>query len=415
MCFSIFSVLLLGGGCILSRKGRKRMTRLLFSLYGFAFFNKFLLLTPVYSIFMLENGLTDFQLSTMFIVSAIGTILGQVPVAYLTNHMGQRWAMIIGQFLKMFAILLWLIMPNYVGFFTGMFLWGVQAGFRSVAFEGLVYDSVSAAGMSKQYPRILGRKSTYESIGTALSACGSLLMFLGYDWVTWSSVLAILLSMVCLLVLPYRPATPTAPVSGLKLKKLMRAGLHVVRRTPCLMSVMLLTLLVVNVPFLDDFLSPIAVNIGIPTEYVGILSFFLLACATLGQRFAYKFNHLTDRFLYWLVAIVGICYLAFSVTYTSASLWMMGVAYMLFYGVYTLLYSRFQNMIPTANRSIVLSLYTTLTYLVYMGVCGVIGLGSLLGSWRYSIMILGFLELCVFAWAMLFVRRSCSSRGQCLS
>ncbi|MBR5567063.1 MAG: MFS transporter, partial [Alphaproteobacteria bacterium] len=152
------------------------MKRLLFSLYGFAFFNKFLLLTPVYSIFMLENGLSDLQLSTMFIVSALGTILGQGPITFLTNRLGQRWAMIIGQILKAIAIILWLFMPTSAGFTVGMFLWGIQAGFRSVAFEGLVYDSVSAYGLRRDYSRILGRKSTYESIGTALSAFGSLLM-----------------------------------------------------------------------------------------------------------------------------------------------------------------------------------------------------------------------------------------------
>ena len=120
------------------------MNRLLFSLYGFAFFNKFLLLTPVYSIFMLENGLSDLQLSTMFIISALGTVLGQAPITYLTNRLGQRWSMIIGQMLKGIAILLWLIMPTPAGFTVGMFLWGIQAGFRSVAFEGLLYDSVCA-------------------------------------------------------------------------------------------------------------------------------------------------------------------------------------------------------------------------------------------------------------------------------
>lgn len=386
------------------------MKRLLLSLYGFAFFNKFLLLTPVYSIFMLANGLTDFQLSMMFIVSAIGTILAQVPVAYLTNHLGQRWSMIIGQGLKMFAILLWLVMPNYIGFVVGMLLWGAQSGFRSVAFEGLVYDSVYAAGRSREYPRILGRKSTYESIGTALSATGSLLMFLGYTWVTWASVAAILMSMLCLYINPYRQRTPATPVSGLKLRKLFRAGVRVVLKTPCLMSIMMLTILVINIPFLDDFLSPIALNIGIPTEFVGILSFFLLACATLGQRFAYKFAHLSDKFLYLLIAVVGAGYISFSLLYTPDSLWIMGVAYMLLWGVYTLMYSRFQDMIPPTNRSIVLSLYTTITYLVYMGVCGVIGLGSLLGSWRYSIMILGVMELIVCIWGAFFVRKKCSLR-----
>lgn len=391
------------------------MNRLLISLYGFAFFNKFLLLTPVYTIFMQQNGLTDFQLSMMFVVSAIGTILAQVPVAYLTNHIGQRWSMIVGQSLKMFAILLWLIMPTYIGFVVGMLLWGAQSGFRSVAFEGLVYDAVSAAGATREYPRILGRKSTFESVGVALSACGSLLMFLGYNWVTWASVAAILISMICLVILPYRPVVPVPQVSGLRFRKLMRTGVRLVLKTPCLMSVMILTILVINIPFLDDFLGPIALNIGIPTEYVGILSFFLLGCATLGQRFAYKFTHLSDTVLYWLVAMVGVGYVTFSLIYTTGAIWIMGVSYMVLWGLFTLLYSRFQDMTPTANRSIVLSLYTTLTYLVYMAVCGVIGLGSMLGSWRYSILILGILELCVFAWAMLFLRNSCTTRGQDLS
>ena len=85
------------------------MKRLLISLYGFAFFNKFLLLTPVYSIFMLENGVSDLQLSSMFIVSSLATILGQMPITFITNRVGQRYSMILGQFLKMVAILLWMI------------------------------------------------------------------------------------------------------------------------------------------------------------------------------------------------------------------------------------------------------------------------------------------------------------------
>ena len=127
------------------------MKRLLFSLYGFAFFNKFLLLTPVYAIFMQQNGLSDFQLSTMFIVSAAATIMGQMPITFITNRIGQRWAMIFGQFLKMVAILLWLAWPTYAGFVVGMVLWGLQAGFRSVAYEGLVYDSVASHGGADEY------------------------------------------------------------------------------------------------------------------------------------------------------------------------------------------------------------------------------------------------------------------------
>lgn len=384
------------------------MKRLLFSLYGFAFFNKFLLLTPVYAIFMQQNGLSDLQLSTMFIVSAIGTIAAQGPITYITNRVGQRWSMMVGQILKAAAILLWLVMPNYTGFVIGMFMWGIQAGFRSVAFEGLVYDSVSAYGKKREYSRILGRKSTYESIGTALSAFGSLLMFMGYDWVTWASVAAILLSMGCLVLTPYRPTADTVAQSPMRLLDLFRTGVKICLKTPCLMSIMLLTLLVINIPFLDDFLSPIGLQIGIPTEYVGIVPLFLLGCATVGQRFAYKFSKISDLFLYSLIGVVGIAFILFGFTYSYHALWIMGIAYMLFYGIYTLLYSRFQHMVPARHRSVVLSLYTTINYLLYMAVCGIVGLGATLGSWRYSIFILGGLMLGLCAWAIVALRGRCT-------
>ncbi len=383
------------------------MKRTLFSLYGFAFFNKFLLLAPVYAIFMQQKGLTDFQLSTMFIVSACGTILGQVPITFITNRLGQRWAMMLGQFLKIVAILLWLVMPNYAGFATGMVLWGIQAGFRSVAFEGLLYDAVAYYKITDEFPRILGRKSTYESVGIALSACGSLLMFMGYTWVTWASVAAILLSVICLLMVPRSCTVTATPSSVTSFRKLWRTGVRVCLRTPCLMPVMIFIVLVVNIPYLDDFLSPIGLQLGIPTEYVGILSFFLLGCATLGQRFAYKFNRLSNQVLYALAICVGILYVCFSQLYSANALWMMGLAYSIFYGVYTLIYAQFQDMIPARHRSVILSLYTTLIYVAYMVMCGIIGLAASLGSWRYGILIQGILEIALGVWAWISIKNRC--------
>ena len=384
------------------------MRRLLLGIYGFAFFNKFLLLTPVYAIFMQQNGLSDIQLSTMFVVSALGTILAQVPITNITNRIGQRGSMMIGQCLKAFAILLWIFMPNYAGFAIGMFLWGVQAGFRSVAFEGLVYDSVSAYGLRHEYSRILGRKATYESVGTALSAFGSLLMFMGYDWVTWASVAAILISVLCLMIIPSVRNNSLVSVASTRPSKLLRTGLRICLQTPCLMSIMILTLLVINIPFLDDFLSPIGLQIGFTTEYVGVVSLFLLGCATIGQRFAYKFTNISDVLLYILIGVVGVLVVMFGMDYSIGSLWLMGMAYVIFYGIYTLLYSRFQHMIPPKFRSVVLSLYTTINYIMYMVVCGIVGLGAMLGSWRFSIIILGALMLCLCWWAVLFLRRRCS-------
>ena len=382
------------------------MKRLLFAIYGFSFFNKFLLLTPVYAIFMQQNGIGDVLLSMLFVVSSAATVLGQMPITYVVNRFGARNAMIFGQGLKTVAILMWLFIPNTFGFITGISLWGIRAGFRSVAFEGLIYDVVSAHHKTRDYTRILGRKATLESIGVALSATGSLLMFLGYAWVTWASVVAMLMSIGCLLLIPRRKSGTSYNTNVFKE---FRTGIRTCLKIPCLMPVMLLALLVVNVPYLDDFLSPIGVQLGIATEYVGIVPFFLLLCATIGQRFAYLFNRASDIVIYCSIGVVGILYMLFGYVYTPGALWMLGVSYTLTWGAYTLLYSRFQHMIPPKHRSVILSLFTTLTYLVYMLVCGIIGLGAMWGSWRYSIFIIGIVVIMVCVWALLFVRtKKCS-------
>lgn len=381
------------------------MRRLLLGIYGFAFFNKFLLLTPVYAIFMQQNGVGDVLLSMMFLISSGATVLGQMPIAYITNRFGARNAMIFGQILKAIAIILWLFVPNHFGFIFGMVLWGIQTGFRNVAFEGLIYDGVSMAGHARDYTRILGRKATYESIGVALSASGSLLMFLGYNWVTWASVFAIGISVLCLMLL--RGRGTNAPITQAGFRKMFREGLGACTKKPCMMSIMLLALLVVNVPYLDDFLSPIALQLGISTEYVGIVPFFLLLCATLGQRFAYKFSKISDLILYSMIGVAGVLYICFAYAYRPSALWMLGGAYALIWCVYTLTYSRFQHMIPTRHRSVILSLFTTLTYLVYMLVCAIIGIGSSIGSWRYSIGALGLIVVGICVWALFRVRKRC--------
>ena len=230
-------------------------------------------------------------------------------------------------------------------------------------------------------------------------------MFLGYDWVTWASVFAIGISVLCLMLLQGRGTN--AHISQAGFRKMFRDGLRACAKKHCMMSIMLLALLVVNVPYLDDFLSPIALQLGIPTEYVGIVPFGLLLCATLGQRFAYKFAKISDLILYSMIGVAGALYVGFAYVYHMSALWMLGGAYTLIWCVYTLTYSRFQYMIPMRHRSVILSLFTTLTYLVYMLVCAIIGIGSTIGSWRYSIGALGLIAVGICVWAILRVRKRC--------
>ena len=385
------------------------LRRFLRNVYGYSFFNKLILLTPVYAVFMQENGLNDIQLALMFIILSAGTFLTQIPVTWITNKFGAKNAIILGQILKAAAFILWYFYPTFIGFAIGMFLWGVEWAFFNVAFEGLVYDELRARRHQRMYSRVLGIRYNVQAIGTALSAFGSLLMFAGYGWITIASLASLVASVICVIRMRLRAKSVGAKTTRkTNFIKLFKTGAKICARTPCILLMLLLSLFIANIAYLDDYLSPIGIEIGLSVEFVGIIQFFILGCAVLGQTFAYRFARIRDWILYVIICIAGAMFVLFSVDYSLRGLWALGIAYVLFSGLNILLYSRFQDFLPSRYRSVILSLYSIGDNIIYIGTCFVIGLGGMLGSWRYSVMILGMILIGIGLWAILFIRDKCA-------
>ena len=147
---------------------------------------------------MQENGLTDIQLSLMFIILSVGTFVTQIPVTWITNKLGTKRAILLGLLLKACAFMLWFLNPTFWGFAIGMFLWGTEVAFYNVAFESMLYDELRARRHQKIYAKVLGIRYNLQAIGTALSAFGSLLMFAGYGWITFASLVSLAVAAMCI-------------------------------------------------------------------------------------------------------------------------------------------------------------------------------------------------------------------------
>lgn len=394
-------------------KKKSSLRKFLSNIYAFSFLNKLMFLSPVYAIFMQAHGISDLQLSSMFIILSVGTFMTQIPVTWTTNKLGQKHAMIFAQGLKAVAFILWLVYPNFLGFATGMFLWGVQSAFWNVAFEGMLYDELRARRHHDIYARVLGVRSNVVAAGGALSAFGSLLMFLGYEWVTYISVAILGMSVFFLWRIKPRAHqnTKRKHVRKTHFLTLFKTGTRICVRTPCIFLMMVLTLLVSNICYLDDYLSPIGVEIGLPIAFVGLVQFFILGCTVLGQTFAYRFKKIPDWMLYSTICVAGLGYVLFAIFYSVSGLWLLGASYVLFAALYVLMYSRFQDFLPQAYRAVILSLYSIGDNIVYVFTCLLIGLGGTLGSWRYSILILGAILVAIGLWAVLFIRDRCEIKN----
>lgn len=380
------------------------------NIYGYSFFNKLMLISPVYAVFMQDHGMSDMQLSVLFILLSVATVGTQLPVTWLTNKLGQKNAIQLGQLLKGAGFVLWLIWPTFWGFAVGMCLWGAMSAFYNTAFEGLIYDELRARHHNNIYARVLGTRYNVQAFGAGLAAFGSLLMFVGYEWITIASLVSVALSMICIARVDVR-AHPTAmrrPVRRVRLIKLFKNAFHLCRTTPCIFLMLIVCELMSNFAYLDDYLSPIGIEIGLPVVYVGLMQFFVLGCMILGQTYAYKFEKIRDWILYSAICVLGGCFVMFSLHYSIAGLLWLGVAYVLSSGLFVLLYARFQDFIPTTSRTVMLAIYSMIDNIIYILMCLIMGLGGTLGSWRYSILWVGAMLIGVGAWALVFVGNKCS-------
>ncbi len=182
---------------------------------------------------------------------------------------------------------------------------------------------------------------------------------------------------------------------------MFRAGLTQGKKTPYILIMLMLSVLVTNLAYLDDYLGPIGISLGLPVEYVGLLPFFALACGAVGQLIAYRFAHIKNTALYVMIICAGALYMIFADKYSLDNLWIFGGGYIMFGMLYILLYSKFQDSLTRKYRPVFLSLYSIGAHIVYIGTSLIIGMGSTLGSWRYSILSLGLIIAALGATALL--------------
>jgi len=375
------------------------------NIYGYTFFNSLMLLSPVYAVFMQENGVSDMGISALLIIWSAGVLLTQFPVTWAAKKCGAKNILFAGQILKVIAFILWVIWPCFAGFAIGMLLWGMHGAIYNVISEDVLYDELQARKHANVYARILGRRKNIASIGTALSAAGSLLLFFGYEIITAATVVSLALSMLFVTRLRLIEEYKGIQGDGNSMLKSIKTSISAMRQRSAIIAMLALSVLITNFSYLNDYLSLIGYDIGLRPEYIGIVPFFILCCQVVGQTIAHRFANTRPLYIYAMIIASGALFGMFAFQYNMTALPALGAAYVICSIIKIVLYARFQDMTPSRYRMEFLSFYSIADQSSYMLVCLIIGLGSLIGGWRYSVMLLGAGLVLLGLWAMIFAHR----------
>ncbi|MFF0729233.1 MFS transporter [Streptomyces sp. NPDC004134] len=155
----------------------------------------FVLLYPVYALLFADHGLSLWQVSSLFVIWSLTSLLLEVPSGAWADAFSRRLLLCAGPLLTGAGFTLWILAPSYWAFAAGFVLWGAKGAFASGALEALLYEELGRAGAAGRYARTLGRGRAAGTVGVMASMAAAAPVFAagGYAAVGAASVASCLL------------------------------------------------------------------------------------------------------------------------------------------------------------------------------------------------------------------------------
>ncbi|MEH0827504.1 MULTISPECIES: MFS transporter [unclassified Micromonospora] len=384
--------------------------RLAATLYGYAFFQDFVLLYPVYALLFSDTGLSIGEISSLFVIWSATSILLEVPSGAWADAVSRRLLLCLAPLLAGAGFALWVLAPSYPAFALGFVLWGAGGALGSGALEALVFTELDRLGAAGRYARIMGRARTAGVLGAlaSIGLAGPVLAVGGYPAVGAASVLAGGLAAAVATRFPeHRPAPaaaapePAADGEELGWAATLRAGLAEARADPRVRAALLLVPAVTAVwGALDEYTPLLARDTGVAGSTVPLLLLLVWVGVTVGGLLAAPAERLRTRGYAALLAVAAVALAVGAGLRHPAGFVLVGVAFCAFQLATVLADARVQARITGPARATVTSVAGMATDLTIIAVYGGYALVAGVGGNRAAFVAAAVPYLVVAGWLL---------------
>ena len=167
------------------------MNRNIKLLYGFSFFDPFMIVIPLWVPYLATQGISMRQFMELQAVFAIVILCGEVPSGLLSDLWGRKKTLLLGSTLKAVSFSLLPLWTSYEGFLFYHLTMGIALSMISGGDVALLYDSHLAAGGEKSRgTAVLGNAKLAGQTGAAVSALlGGAVVTLSYGHLLWANAM----------------------------------------------------------------------------------------------------------------------------------------------------------------------------------------------------------------------------------
>lgn len=174
-----------------------------FSAYGFL--KNLRLFEPFLILFLLDAGLTYFQIGVLYSIRELVKNLAEIPSGFLADVWGRKKAMILSFFLYIFSFMCFYFGQSYPLFVLAIVFFGFAEAFRSGTHKAMIYHYLELKGWEKHKIAYYGNTRSWSQLGSAISSliAGFIMLYTGnYKMIFLLSIVPYMLDLINLISYP---------------------------------------------------------------------------------------------------------------------------------------------------------------------------------------------------------------------
>ncbi|WP_336036564.1 MFS transporter [Halobacterium yunchengense] len=158
---------------------------------------------PVYTLFLLFNGLSLPQIGLIATIQSVVVVTGEIPTGYVGDRIGRRNSLAVGGFLMLVSNASYLVATDFVGFTFTFVMLSFGGTFLSGSGSAWLYDTLKEHDDEDEFTYVSGRSRALSRwVQVVTIPVGGVLYSLDRFYPFYAGVLAATLSLVFVLRLP---------------------------------------------------------------------------------------------------------------------------------------------------------------------------------------------------------------------
>ncbi|MBW2964395.1 MFS transporter [Candidatus Woesearchaeota archaeon] len=264
----------------------KKMKRNIRLYYLFRLFGSMQFVVPIFMLFLMEKGLTSFEIMLTQAVYTVTELLLTVPSGAFADKVGRKKTLLISQFLFASGWVLYGLAGSFLHILMVEMMFAVSSAAFHGTGEAFLYDTLAEGGRKKLFKKVMGNTYALQSavIGVA-AVCGGFLAKSSLALPFFATAFP-----ACLSILPlFFMSEPVRTKAESGYWKLMKVASSSTWKHPVLRSVLYYSGASMFTGFMAFLLlQPLLTKKGLPVEYLGFAVLFMAVASSLGSKMSHR-------------------------------------------------------------------------------------------------------------------------------